>query len=574
MRHRRGDSAETIFSVDAAPIYDPAGRMVSTIATFIDIGERKLAENALRESEERFAKAFQASPDALIITRIADGTILEVNDSFVSLAGYERDELIGKSTLALGIYLDPTNRDRALAILKEKGSVRDYEFAMKRKSGEALWVLFSAQPIDLRGEHCWLTIGRDITERKHVEQERERLLLQEKRAREEAEAASRMKDEFLATISHELRTPLTSILGWATMLTGGLLSETQTRHALDVIEQSAKSQVRLVDDILDTSRIITGRLKLDAHPIDIEQVLQAAVDVIRPAADAKRITLRTVVDDHGSLVFGDTNRLQQVIWNLLFNSVKFTDEGGSIEARLSRSGGQVEISVTDTGIGIEPEFLPHVFDRFRQADSTATRRYGGMGLGLAIVRHVVEMHGGSVSAFSKGKGCGSTFKVRFPEASPQLVSQSKQPAVESEVSQTAQPRRRPPQKLRGVRVLVVEDDRDTLEMLSFILDKSGAEVITAASTKEAIKALERWRPDALVSDLAMPDQDGYELIGQVRSLSRDRGGNTPAVALSAYTRTEERMRALAAGFQMHLSKPVDPEKLIAVVADLTGLVHS
>src|SRR5262249_40960107 len=274
----------------------------------------------------------------------------------------------------------------------------------------------------------------------------------------------RMKDEFLATISHELRTPLTSILGWATMLTTGLLSESQIQHALEVIEQSAKSQARLVDDILDTSRIITGRLKLDAHPVDIEQVLQAAVDVIRPAADAKGIELRTLIEDHGNLVFGDTNRLQQVIWNLLFNSVKFTEGGGSIEARLSRVGNQVDISVTDTGIGIEPDFLPHVFDRFRQADSTPTRRYGGMGLGLAIVRHVVEMHGGSVSASSKGKGYGSTFKVRFPIASPLLVQQSKRIAGESGVGPTGQTRSQLPQKLSGVRVLVVEDDRDTLEM--------------------------------------------------------------------------------------------------------------
>jgi PAS domain S-box-containing protein len=574
VRYRRGDASETVFSVDSAPIYDTEGRMVSAIATFIDIGERKLAENALRESEERFAKAFQASPDALIITRIADGLILEVNDSFVSLAGYERDEMIGKKTVGLGLFLDPTDRARMLAVLREKGFVRDFELAMKRKSGEARWILFSAQPLDLRGEHCWLTIGRDITDEKQVEQERERLLLQEKAAREEAEAASRMKDEFLATISHELRTPLTSILGWATMLTTGLLSESQTHHALEVIEQSAKSQARLVDDILDTSRIITGRLKLDAHPVDIEQVLQAAVDVVRPAADAKGIALRTVIDDHGNLVFGDTNRLQQVIWNLLFNSVKFTEEGGSIEARLSRSGNHVEISVTDTGIGIEPEFLPHVFDRFRQADSTPTRRYGGMGLGLAIVRHVVEMHGGSVDAFSEGKGLGSTFKVRFPVASTALLPQSKRLAAESAASPTVQPRSRLSQKLSGVRVLVVEDDRDTLEMLSFILDKSGAEVITAASARDAIQALDRWRPDALVSDLAMPEQDGYELIGQVRSRSPERGGNTPAVALSAYTRAEERTRALAAGFQMHLAKPVDPDKLVAVVADLTGLVHS
>src|SRR5262249_17272646 len=240
----------------------------------------------------------------------------------------------------------------------------------------------------------------DITQRKQVEEEREKLLAQEKAAREEAEAANRMKDEFLATISHELRTPLTSILGWARILSDNQLSESQTRHALQVIERSAKSQTELIDEILDTSRIITGRLKLDARPVEIAQVFQAAIEVIRPSAEAKRIDLQTVIEDRGSLVLGDANRLQQAIWNLLSNAVKFTNEGGRIEARLTRAGAQVEISIDDSGMGIEPQFLPYVFDRFRQADSTSTRKYGGLGLGLAIVRHVVEMHGGSVSASS------------------------------------------------------------------------------------------------------------------------------------------------------------------------------
>src|SRR5262249_3927569 len=343
---------------------------------------------------------------------------------FVSMSGYARDEIIGKSTLQIGLYADPASRKRALKVLKEQNFVRDFELTMRRKSGEVRWILLSAEPMDLRGEHCWLTLMRDITERKRIEEERERLLLQEKRAREEAETANRMKDEFLATISHELRTPLTAILGWATMLTRGSVSEFQTRRALQVIEQSAKSQAGLVDDILDTSRIITGRLKLDAHPLEIETVFQAAIDVIRPSAEAKRIALHVFIDQRGSIVLGDATRLQQVIWNLLSNAVKFTNEGGRIEARLSRTEGQIEISVTDTGMGIDPQFMPYVFDRFRQADSTSTRKYGGLGLGLAIVRHVVEMHGGTVDASSPGKGQGATFKVRFPIASPEIVLQA------------------------------------------------------------------------------------------------------------------------------------------------------
>jgi PAS domain S-box-containing protein len=572
MRYRRGDGTDTMFAVDAAPVYDSAGRMVLAVVTFIDIADRKAAVRALSESEERFARAFEASPDALLISRVADGVILEANDSFVSISGYDRDELIGKSTLGLDLYMDPADRERAVAMLKQRNRVRDLEFAMKRRSGEKRLILFSAETLDLHGEHCWLTIGRDITERKQVEKERERLLLQEKAAREEAEAANQLKDEFLATMSHELRTPLTSILGWARMLTNGSLSESQTRHAHRAIEQGAESQARLVDDILDTARIITGRFKLDAQPLEVERVFLAAVDVIRPTAEAKGITLRVVVDDHNGLIRGDADRLQQVIWNLLSNAVKFTYQGGRVEARLSRSGNQIEISVTDSGIGIEPKFMPYLFNRFRQADSTSTRKYGGLGLGLAIVRHVVEMHGGTVSASSAGKGHGSTFTIRFPDAS---AARPPRPEVRPE-PRTRQPveRTEDRQKLRGLRLLVVEDDRDTLDMLSFVFQENGAEVITAASASEALTAMDRLRPHVVVSDLAMPGQDGYELITKIRSRTAERGGNVPAVALSSYTRPEDRSRALAAGFQVHVSKPVDPNRLVAVVASLTGVLHS
>ena len=546
------------------------GMIVRVWGTQRDITAQKQAEEALRASEERFAKAFQASPDGLVISRIADAVVLELNDSFVAMSGYARDELIGKSALQIGLYADPSSRKRVLKILKEHTCVRDCELAMRRKSGEVRWILLSAEPMQLRGEHCWLTISRDITERKHAEEERERLLRQEKEAREEAEAASRMKDEFLATISHELRTPLTAILGWATMLNRGSLPQFQTRHALQVIQQSARSQARLVDDILDTARIITGRLKLDAHPVEIDRVFLAAIDVIRPSAEAKRISLQAVIDDRSSIVFGDANRVQQVIWNLLSNAVKFTSEGGRVEARLSRSEGQVEITVTDTGVGVDPQFLPYVFDRFRQADSTSTRKYGGLGLGLAIVRHVVEMHGGTVAASSPGKEQGATFKVRFPLASPEIILQPEERSQGLELKQPTQPNQ-PDGKhnLRGVRVLVVEDDLDTLEMVKVILQDRGAEVIAASSADDAIEALDHSLPDALVSDLGMPEHDGYELIEHIRRRGPERGGNIPAVALTAYARVEDRVRALTAGFQMYVPKPVDPNELVAVVANLT-----
>jgi PAS domain S-box-containing protein len=573
IKYRLADSKETYFSVNSAPIYDREDQMVLTIVTFVDIGERKRADAALRESEERFAKAFQVSPNGLVISRIADAVVLEVNDSFVSMSGYDREELIGESLLQIGFYVDPEARVQALRILEEQNFVRDFELTIKRKSGELRWILFSAEPMDLRGEHCWLTLSRDITEQKRIEEEREQLLLKEKTAREEAEKASRMKDEFLATLSHELRTPLTAIVGWASLLSHKSLSLAQRRHALEVIDQSARAQTRLVNDILDTSRIITGRLKLEAHPLEIAWVFQAAIDVIQPSAEAKRISLEVVIDERGGIVFGDANRLQQVIWNLLWNAVKFTNEGGRIEARLSRTDGQIEISVTDTGMGIDPQFLPYVFDRFRQADSTSTRKYGGLGLGLAIVRHVVEMHGGAVEASSPGKGQGATFTVRFPIASPEVLLQvAKRPGPA--MKEKAGPSHVEIQNLRGVCVLVVEDDPYTLEMLKVILQNRGAEVITALSAADALKALDRSRPDALISDIAMPDQDGYDLIEKVRQRDPEHGGDIPAAALTAYARVEDRIHALTAGFLMYVQKPVDPDELVAVVANLTRLRHS
>jgi PAS domain S-box-containing protein len=574
MRYRRGDGTETVLSVDSAPIYDSEGRMALAVVTFIDIAERRRAEEDLRESEERFAKAFRASPDSLVISRLADGVILEANDSFLAISGFERDELVGKSTLSLGIYLDPATRQRALDILKKQNFVRDLEFAMKTKSGQVRLMMFSAQPLELRGEHCWLTIGRDISEQKRAEHEREHLLLQEKVAREEAEAANRMKDEVLATISHELRTPLTSILGWAQALTTGGIPEDQTRHALEVIEKNAKSQARLIDDILDTSRIITGRLKLDAHPVEIEPIFQAAVDVVRPSAEAKRISLDVIIDGSGSVVFGDPSRLQQVVWNLLSNAVKFTNAGGRIEARLASSGDQCEISITDNGMGIEPQFLPYVFERFRQADNTSTRRYGGLGLGLAIVRHLVELHGGRVFASSPGKNRGSTFKVTLPVGPPLHPRKEESRPAELVTSQTSAPGTQDSgEKLDGVCVLVVDDDPDALEMLRYVLHSRGATVRIAASAQAALETLDQWRPDVLVCDIAMPDQDGYELIAQVRSRGEERGGNLLAIALTAYARAEDRTRALNAGYQMHVSKPVDPAELINVLANLTKHVH-
>ena len=549
------------------------GAIVRGWGTHRDVTNQKSAGEALRVSEERFAKAFYAGPDALVISRISDGTILEANDSFVSLSGYSRTELMGKSPALLNLFVDSADRDRALAMLKEKNCVRDLEFPMRRRSGEIRYILFSAEPLDLHGEHCWLTIGRDITERKQAEAERDRLLAQEKDAREQAEAANRIKDQFLSTMSHELRTPLTSIIGWARMLMKNTLSESQSRHAIEVIEKNADSQSRLVNDILDGSHIIDGKIKLDCRQMALEPIVQGALDTLRAAASAKRIAVRVVTDGPVSVIRGDPDRLHQVFWNLLSNAIKFTNEGGTIEVALRQSGNHVEISVADTGIGIDADFLPYVFDRFRQGDSTSTRRYGGTGLGLAIVRHIVELHGGTVSVSSQGKGRGSTFTVRIPLTGAESTERLPERKLETETKPLARAAAagQPQPRLQGVRVLAVEDDPDTLDMLKVVLADSGAEVMTAASASEALSTLDRWRPNALISDLAMPDQDGYDFIAQVRSRRPDQGGDIPAAALSAYATEEDRSRARAAGFQMHVAKPVDPDQLIDAVADLAGL---
>jgi PAS domain S-box-containing protein len=383
----------------------------------------------------------------------------------------------------------------------------------------------------------------------------------ERRARAEAEAASRAKDDFLATLSHELRTPLTAILGWARILRRGDVPAAQAAHAVDVIERNAVAQSRLIEDLLDVSRIITGRVRLDVQPVRLVPVVDAALDGIRPAAEAKSITLAFEPPPAPDLVMADAARLQQVVWNLVSNAVKFTPHGGRVEIGLERTASHQEIRVEDTGVGIRPEVLPFVFDRFRQADSTSTRVHGGLGLGLAIVRHLVELHGGSVTADSAGEGRGARFIVRIPIGA---VAVSR-PAGE-----------RPPEAarhgattLRGLRVLVVDDEPDARELVSIVLRGAGAEVLHAATATEALTLIERDRPDVLISDIAMPGRDGYDLIREVRRSGDERAG-LPALALTAYARHEDRERALAAGYHRYAAKPVDPEALTREVARLAG----
>jgi PAS domain S-box-containing protein len=392
-----------------------------------------------------------------------------------------------------------------------------------------------------------------------VAEEKERLYL-------EAQESSRLKDEFLATLSHELRTPLTSMLGWASMLRTGRFEDADAAKALETIERNARAQAQLIDDLLDVSRIITGKLRLDVRPVDPNSFIESAIEAVRPAAEAKNIRVQKIMDTGVVSVSGDPVRLQQVVWNLLSNALKFTPKGGRVQIRLERVNSHIEIAVSDSGAGIAPEFLPYVFDRFRQADQRTTRQHGGLGLGLAIVRHLVELHGGTVRAESPGEGQGSTFTVLLPLAPVyQRVGFDERvhPAARDTLASYGSPDR-----LDGLRVLAVDDAPDTRELLKAGLEQCGAEVMVVGSSAEALEIFETFALDVLISDVGMPVEDGYELIRKVRALPAEKGGKVPAIALTAYARTEDRMQALRAGYQMHVPKPVELAELVAVVASL------
>jgi len=405
-------------------------------------------------------------------------------------------------------------------------------------------------------------LSRYIGELQRSEEAREQLLLRAERARSEAEAANRIKDEFLATLSHELRTPLTSLLGWSSVLREARRDEKVLAQGLDAIDRNARVQAQLIDDLLDVSRIVSGKLNLDVRPLDICSITRAAINVVQPAADAKEITLDYRAQPGLGAISADSARLQQIIWNLLSNAVKFTPHGGKIAVRLERDGENVRVTVKDTGQGIDPEFLPRVFDRFRQADSSTTRTFGGLGLGLAIVRHLVELHGGTVAAESDGVGNGATFSASFPLLTDRAAPIAVLHSGEIHVSDF--------QSLDGLRVLLVDDEIETREIISTVVERTGAEVKTCTSAREALTELIDWRPDVILSDIGMPDEDGYSFITRVRSLSHDEGGNTPAAALTAYAREEDRKQALAAGYQMHIAKPIGAGQLVNMIAKLAG----
>lgn len=409
-------------------------------------------------------------------------------------------------------------------------------------------------------------IGQFI-QRKRVEAERENLLMREKSLREQAEKASRLKDEFLATVSHELRTPLNAILGWGQMLHTGKLKDADRDRALETIYRNAKSQAQLIDDLLDTSRLITGNLRLNLSPTSIIQVIESALDVVRPAAEAKTINLSAVYHSKIETITCDPHRLQQMIWNLLTNAVKFTPNGGTIKIALEQTGDNIQITVSDNGQGIPTEFLPFVFDRFRQADSSSTRLHGGLGLGLAIVRHLAELHGGSVKATSGGENEGAVFTITLPVTL--AVSAHKETQVE-EINGHRKKSENSNLELEGLRILIVDDDADTCEMLAFTLNQWGAQAQASGSVSEAFASLNEWQPDVLLTDINMPGEDGYALIGKLRALTPEKIANIPAIALTALARPEDSEQAISAGFQLHFAKPVDTQKLAEAILNLTG----
>lgn len=411
--------------------------------------------------------------------------------------------------------------------------------------------------------------SEDREARKRAERERQELFEREQEARHKAEEASRLKDEFLATVSHELRTPLNAILGWATMLRNSQLNPENTAQAVEIIERNARAQVQLIEDLLDVSRVITGKLRLEPEVVDFKTIAENAIEAVRPAADAKLIKIESEFESTNNKVFGDASRLQQIIWNLLNNAVKFTPSGGSVKISLRNRDNCIEFEVKDTGEGISPDFLPFVFDRFRQADGATTRIHSGLGLGLSIVKHLIEMHGGEVSAKSEGIGHGSTFSFCLPQqitaVNERTGGENGKAKLPAEIKRCSEQLENP---LAGLSVLAVDDDQDSREMLQLILEQSGARVETAGSAAEALEKLGERKTDVLVSDIGMPFEDGYSLVERVRKLPAERGGAIPAVALTGFARDEDNRRALLAGFNKHVAKPIDPDNLVREIAEL------
>lgn len=567
------EDAELVVDVMRAGAFDylhksslTAHRLSHSIASAVDSqrirAEARRVQAELVESESRFRNIADHAPVMLWLTDDS-GSFTYISRRWYEFTGSAIEQSLGLAWLET---IHPDDAPQVAAAFVEASAAfqaYDVEYRMRGVHGEYCWFLSSAVP---RFDAAGLFLGYvgsvvDVTERKKAEDQRAHMLELESRAREESDRANRVKDEFLAVVSHELRTPLSAILGWVQMLRSGAIPEERQDMALETIERNARSQSKLIEDILDVSRIMSGKLQLATEHVGILSIVEQALNTVRPAAEAKSIALDSVLDSDGT-VLGDPTRLQQIVWNLLSNAVKFTPSQGRVTLTLRRLDGAAEIQITDTGDGIPLEFLPFVFEPFRQAEGGPARRTGGLGLGLAIVRNLVELHGGAVSVFSDGRGRGSSFQVSLP-----LVA-ADPPLPASEKTHRFSGIHCPPQ-LKGLHVLVVDDEADIRELLRTILESCELRVTCASGAAQALELLQSQRPNVLISDIGMPDEDGYSLIRKLRRLAPDEGGKTPAIALSAYARGEDRTAALVAGFSSHLAKPVEATELLAVVASLT-----
>jgi PAS domain S-box-containing protein len=539
-----------------------------------DLTQRRAQEEAVRQSEEHFRLLVEGVSDYAIFMLDANGYVMTWNSGARRIKGYIADEIIGQhfSKFYPADAVESGWPEHELQVAIEHGRFVENGWRV-RKDGSRFWanVVITALRDDSGRLRGFAKLTRDLSERERAEaaevhgKQREELLEAERSARIAAQRAARMKDEFLATLSHELRTPLNAILGWTQLLQRqGKPKPDDFQRALEVIDRNARAQVQLIEDLLDLSRIMAGRIRLDVRETDLGGVVREAIESVEPAAQAKGIAIHRPSDYPFALVSGDPGRLQQVIWNLLSNAIKFTSNGGRVQVSVRRANSHIEISISDTGIGISASFLPHVFDRFSQQDSSATRNYRGLGLGLAISKQLVELHGGSLHADSPGEGQGATFTMSLPI----LHAENEQPS-EANSPDTTRAERLPLPSLGGVRVLVVDDESDARDLIRRVLEQYGAAVTAIASGEEALRILEFSEPQVLISDIGMPGMDGYQLMRRIRASEYGRP-RMPAIALTAFARAEDRKRAILAGFQSHLAKPIDMAELVILVAGLAG----
>jgi PAS domain S-box-containing protein len=561
---RREGSESRWISISGYPVVDVSSEIKGGVIVCRDITERKQAEAAMQESEERFRNMANNAPFKVWVTD-STGYCTFFSESWYEFTGQSEETGLGFGWINA---LHPEDREQAknaFLTANERQEPYRVEYRLRRKDGGYSWAIDAAAPRFSESGQFEGYIGSviDITERKQVETERDMVLQLEQAARAEAERANRIKDEFLAVLSHELRSPLNPILGWSQLLVGGKLNATQTAKAFETIERNARLQSQLIEDLLDVSRILQGKLRLNVAPVNLATIIPSAVETVQLAAQAKKIQIHTLLSHDVGKVVGDTSRLQQIVWNLLSNAVKFTPEGGRVEVRLGQIEGQAQIQVTDTGKGILPDFLPYVFDHFRQEDGATTRKFGGLGLGLAIVRQLIELHGGTVFAESAGVGQGATFTVRLP-----LLNDDSRRQEEEAVNGAACPNLSS-LSLAGLRILVVDDELDSRDFVAFVLEEAGAEVISLSSAAEALESIEQTAPDFLVSDIGMPQMDGYMLINRIRTQLAPEYGQLLAIALTAYAGEANERQVLQAGFDKHLAKPIDPTQLVATVARLS-----